>query len=368
MQYFLFVKEYKYIKNSNRGKQRYNSENKIKKCGLYQHVSINNKIHMVHRLVAEAFIENIENKPYVNHMDGVRSNNNVLNLEWCTAKENSDHAKQCSVIIETTKDTSYQETEEESSFIIKNYNNGLSSTEIASIFSEKFRSISHEMVRVILNKKNLIRRKPLRKDIASETHIGVRKTLDGKFIFNGKTYNTITETLIAKDLFIKNKYSNYSEIINSWNNIYKEYSIKEFDEKVSSKKLQQKDTTEKQKARTENEKFYEEIKNLNKDGYPNSIIALKLNINEKKVKQTVRLLDEKNDPHLLTSLYKTIVSINTGIKTTSSNTYVFRFGKDFNGNKRKKIEEARGDKVKILLEKTLSYPFLNNLIKETYNV
>ncbi len=361
-------KEYIYIKNSNRGKQRFNSQDKIKKCGLYQHVSINNKIHMVHRLVAEAFIENIENKPYVNHMDGVRNNNNVSNLEWCTAKENSDHAKQCRVIIETTKDTSYKETKEESDFIIENYNNGLSSTEIASIFSEKFRSISHEMVRVILHKKNIIRKSPLRKDIASETHIGVRKTLDGKFIFNGKTYNTIDETLIAKDLFIKNKYSNYSEIINSWNNIYKAYSIKEFDEKVSSKKLQQKDTTEKQKARTENGKFYEEIKNLNKNGYPNSIIALKLNINEKKVKQTVRLLDEKNDPYLLTSLYKTIININTGIKTTSSNTYVFRFGKDFNGNKRKKIEEAREDKVKILLEKTLLYTFLNNLIKETYNV
>ena len=361
-------KEYIYIKNSNRGRQRYDSENKIKKCGLYQHVTINNKIHMVHRLVAEAFIENIENKPYVNHMDGVRSNNNVLNLEWCTAKENSDHAKQCSVIIETTKDTSYQETEEESSFIIENYNNGLSSTEIASIFSEKFRSISHEMVRVILHKKNIIRRKPLRKDIASETHIGVRKTIDGKFIFNGKTYNTVDETLIAKDLFIKNKYSNYSEIINSWNNIYKAYSIKEFEEKISTKKLQQKDTTEKQKIRVESGKFYEEIKNLNKYGYPNSIIALKLNIDEKKVKQTVRLLEEKNDPHLLTSLYKTIINVNTGIKTTSSNTYVFRFGKDFNGKKRKTIEEAITDKVKILLEKTLSYPFLNNLTKETYNV
>lgn len=361
-------KEYIYIKNSNRGRQRYDSENKIKKCGLYQHVTINNKIHMVHRLVAEAFIENIENKPYVNHMDGVRSNNNVLNLEWCTAKENSDHAKQCSAIIETTKDTSYQETEEESSFIIKNYNNGLSSTEIASIFSEKFRSISHETVRVILNKKNIIRKSPLRKDITSETHIGVRKTLDGKFIFNGKTYNTITETLIAKDLFIKNKYSNYSEIINSWNNIYKAYSVEEFEEKISIKKFQQKDTTEKQKSRTKNGKFYEEIKNLNKHGYPNSIIALKLNIDEKKVKQTVRLLEEKNDPHLLTSLYKTIINVNTGIKTTSSNTYVFRFGKNFNGKKRKTIEESIEDKVKILLEKTLSYPFLNNLIKETYSV
>lgn len=359
-------KEYTYIKNSNRGRQRFNSQHKIKKCGLYEHVSINNKIYMVHRLVAEAFIENIDNKPYVNHIDGVRNNNIVSNLEWCTAKENSDHAKKCSIIIETSKDTSYQETKEESDFIIENYNNGLSSTEIASIFSEKFRSISHEMVRVIIHRKNILRRKPLRKDIASETHIGVRKTIDGKFIFNGKTYNTIDETLKAKDLFIKNKYNNYSEIINSWNNIYKAYSIKEFEEKISTKKLQQKDTTEKQKKRVESGEFYEEIKQLNKDGYPNSIIALKLNIDEKKVKQTVRLLDEKNDPYLLTSLYKTITNVNTGIKTTSSNTYVFRFGKDFNGNKRKKIEEAIEDKVKILLEKTLSYKFLNNLTKETY--
>ena len=359
-------KEYTYIKNSNRGRQRLNSQYKIKKCGLYEHVSINNKIHMVHRLVAEAFIENIDRKPYVNHIDGVRNNNIVSNLEWCTAKENSDHAKKCSIIIETSKDTSYKETKEESDFIIENYNNGLSLTEIASIFTKKFRSISHEMVRVILNRKNILRRKPLRKDIASETHIGVRKTIDGKFIFNGKTYNTIDKTLEAKDLFIKNKYNNYSEIINSWNNIYKAYSIKEFEEKISTKKLQQKDTTEKQKKRVENGEFYEEIKQLNKDGYPNSIIALKLNIDEKKVKQTVRLLDEKNDPHLLTSLYKTIVNINTGIKTTSSNTYVFRFGKNFNGNKRKKIEEAIEDKVKILLEKTLSYQFLNNLTKETY--
>ncbi len=359
-------KEYTYIKNSNRGRQRFNSQYKIKKCGLYEHVSINYKTYMVHRLVAEAFIKNIDNKPYVNHIDGIRNNNIVSNLEWCTAKENSDHAKKCSIIIETSKDTSYQETKEESDFIIENYNNGLSSTEIASIFTKKFRSISHEMVRVLLNRKNILRRKPLRKDIASETHIGVRKTIDGKFIFNGKTYNTIDKTLEAKDLFIKNKYNNYSEIINSWNNIYKACSIKEFEEKISTKKLQQKDTTEKQKKRVESGEFYEKIKQLNKDGYPNSIIALKLNIDEKKVKQTVRLLDEKNDPHLLTSLYKTIANVNTGIKTTSSNTYVFRFGKDFNGNKRKKIEEAIEDKVKILLEKTLSYQFLNNLTKETY--
>ena len=47
---------------------------------------------LIHRLIAQAFIPNPLNLPYVNHKDGNKLNNSIDNLEWVTAKENDQHA------------------------------------------------------------------------------------------------------------------------------------------------------------------------------------------------------------------------------------------------------------------------------------
>jgi hypothetical protein len=57
----------------------------------YIYLRVNVQKYALHRLIAQTFIPNFENKPFVNHIDGDKINNSVSNLEWCSCSENNLH-------------------------------------------------------------------------------------------------------------------------------------------------------------------------------------------------------------------------------------------------------------------------------------
>ena len=84
------------------------------------------KDYKVHRLVAQAFIPNPQNKPQVNHIDGNPLNNRIENLEWCTDRENKIHAIENNLRIYTIN-TIDRET------MLELLNNGKTYDEIAEL-------------------------------------------------------------------------------------------------------------------------------------------------------------------------------------------------------------------------------------------
>lgn len=69
-------------------KQKINAEGY---CIILLYKNTKRKKFFLHRLVANAFILNPDNKPYINHKNAVKTDNKVDNLEWCTPMENSTH-------------------------------------------------------------------------------------------------------------------------------------------------------------------------------------------------------------------------------------------------------------------------------------
>lgn len=105
----------------------------------------------VHRLVALHFIENLNNKPEVNHIDGNKLNNHYLNLEWCIRSENAQHSYDNSLQI--SRKGSYHHSakinEEDVNNMFSLFKKGYSRKEI----SKKYNQISYSSVCRILKGK-----------------------------------------------------------------------------------------------------------------------------------------------------------------------------------------------------------------------
>ena len=88
----------------------------------------------VHRLVAKEFISNPYNKPEVNHINGIKKDNRVGNLEWCTKKENGKHAVSIGLLTPPRRDRNVFEINNKGE-IINEFSSIIDAARFYNIFS-----------------------------------------------------------------------------------------------------------------------------------------------------------------------------------------------------------------------------------------
>ena len=86
---------------------------------------VEQRLFLLHRLVAACFIPNPENKPFVNHIDGNKQNDHVSNLEWSTAKENTIHAVRLKLINNRGENASFSKLTDDDVMFIRDSQNSL---------------------------------------------------------------------------------------------------------------------------------------------------------------------------------------------------------------------------------------------------
>lgn len=166
---------------------------------------LNHPVHvLLHRLIAQTFIPNPRNLPYVNHKDGNKKNCSISNLEWCTAEYNTRHAIKTG-LIKTEEDSAKAKLTKQQVFEIYDLHDaGFDNKEIAIEYD-----VSDTLIKVITRGERWTKAykeyyghdssfvRPKRKKIPIET---IRYILN-EYYFNGK--NTVE---LEKELNIANSY------------------------------------------------------------------------------------------------------------------------------------------------------------------
>lgn len=158
---------------------------------------------LVHRLISIYFIENKDNKPYINHKDANKLNNSITNLEWCTPKENFNHAKGLGLIKETRGEDvgGCKLTESNVLDIVKRINSGESFGQI----SKDYNITRSAITRISMGKnwKHL--------DINIDTNTKSSKSISKKIVDQyGNIYYSVTEAALK----IKTSIGNVSMVLN----------------------------------------------------------------------------------------------------------------------------------------------------------